>query len=93
MRARLRRYQRLQYLYKLQPPTFPWPPFTHPEFPVEPALEMWRRGIHTDYRQPVWVRTHDLCENPHLLTEDDDLISPYIPYVPLPTFFPEPDTE
>ncbi|KAJ7800233.1 hypothetical protein B0H14DRAFT_2616365 [Mycena olivaceomarginata] len=55
MRARLRRYQRLQYLYKLQPPTFPWPPFTHPEFPVEPALEMWRRGIHTDYRQPVWV--------------------------------------
>ncbi|KAJ7726610.1 hypothetical protein B0H16DRAFT_1735530 [Mycena metata] len=43
LRARLRRYERLKYLYELE-----HPPFSHPEFPEHPSATMWRAGISTN---------------------------------------------
>ncbi|KAJ7188438.1 hypothetical protein C8R46DRAFT_1205594 [Mycena filopes] len=42
LRAHLRRYERLKSLYEQI-----HPPFTHPEFPEDPRMEMWRESVAT----------------------------------------------
>ncbi|KAJ6467620.1 hypothetical protein C8R47DRAFT_1223527 [Mycena vitilis] len=83
MRARLRRYFRLKYLYEAE-----HPPFSHPEFPQHPFLTMW----HADPMIQASMSTKGLDSQPYsreedparVLSEDDDEISPLLSSIPLP---------
>ncbi|KAK6996615.1 hypothetical protein R3P38DRAFT_3221659 [Favolaschia claudopus] len=76
LRARLRRYRRLKYLYELDHPLF-----THPEFPEHPLQTMWKNGVDHD---GGWGRNAAPTETipSAKLTEADDEPSP--PHMPKP---------
>ncbi|KAJ6450009.1 hypothetical protein C8R47DRAFT_1230443 [Mycena vitilis] len=69
-RARLRRYQRLRYLYELE-----HPPFATAEFPEHPSMELWRAPF--DLSSCGWA-CQTTAKEPPFLTEDDDQISPVL---------------
>ncbi|KAJ7851555.1 hypothetical protein B0H13DRAFT_2360046 [Mycena leptocephala] len=49
MRARLRRYERLKYLYELD-----HPPFRTPEFPAHPSMTAWNAPIELQGSLDMW---------------------------------------
>ncbi|KAJ7754862.1 hypothetical protein B0H16DRAFT_1722567 [Mycena metata] len=72
IRARIRRYERLKYLYELEHPLF-----SHPEFPEHPAATMWREGVSMERNGTGWGSSSLGQPRPaYLLTIDDDAISP-----------------
>ncbi|KAJ6490570.1 hypothetical protein C8R47DRAFT_1206235 [Mycena vitilis] len=76
-RARLRRYQRLKYLYELV-----HPPFATAEFPEHPSMELWRAPL--DLQSSGWVNPAPPSIDPQFLREEDDEISPILTTCPLP---------
>ncbi|KAJ7047953.1 hypothetical protein C8F04DRAFT_1172416 [Mycena alexandri] len=72
LRARLRRYERLKYLYELEHPLF-----SHPEFPEHPSATMWRAGVSTATKGlGGWRDGVDGPPAASKLTVEDDEISP-----------------
>jgi hypothetical protein len=81
MRARLRRYERLKYLYELD-----HPPFRTPEFPAHPSMTAWNAPIELQGSLDTseWGKAWEPMKQPSVLREEDDEISPVLPSISLP---------